>query len=61
MPRTQKEWIKILRKAGWTKEVGGNHQTKMTKSGSRPITLPEHKGETYSKGLDGAIKKQAGL
>lgn len=61
MPRTQKEWIKALKKAGWTREVGGNHQTKMTKPGERPITLPEHKGQTYSKGLDAEIRKQAGL
>jgi predicted RNA binding protein YcfA (HicA-like mRNA interferase family) len=61
MPANQKQWIRRLKNEGWTRESGGNHQTKMTKSGHRPITLPEHKGETYSKGLDAEIRKQAGL
>ena len=47
MPETQKQWIKRLQKAGWKREAGGNHQTKMTKPGHRPITLPEHKGQVY--------------
>jgi predicted RNA binding protein YcfA (HicA-like mRNA interferase family) len=34
---------------------------KMVKPGARPITLPQHKGRTYSKGLDAAIWRQAGL
>jgi hypothetical protein len=38
-------------------ETAGNHQTKMTKPGCRPITLPEHKGQTYSRGLDAAVRK----
>jgi predicted RNA binding protein YcfA (HicA-like mRNA interferase family) len=61
MPVTQKQWIKRLQHAGWKREVGGNHQTKMTKKGQRPITLPEHKGAVYSKGLEADIRKQAGL
>jgi hypothetical protein len=33
----------------------------MVKPGRRPITLPLHKGRSYSKGLDAAIRRQAGL
>jgi predicted RNA binding protein YcfA (HicA-like mRNA interferase family) len=61
MPATQKDWIKRLQKEGWTRERGGKHQTKMTKPGYRPITLPEHKGRAYSKGLEGQLRQQAGL
>jgi predicted RNA binding protein YcfA (HicA-like mRNA interferase family) len=59
VPKNQKQWIKQLQKEGWAVETGGNHQTKMTKPGSRPITLPEHKGQAYSKGLDAAVRKQS--
>jgi predicted RNA binding protein YcfA (HicA-like mRNA interferase family) len=61
MPRNQREWIKALEDAGWTQERGGKHVVKMTKPGERPITLPHHRRQTYSKGLDAAIRKQAGL
>jgi integrase len=61
MPRSQREWIKALEEAGWTRERGGKHQVKMVKPGKRPITLPQHKGRTHSKGLDAAIRRQAGL
>jgi len=61
MPRNQREWIKALQDAGWAREGGGKHQVKMVKPGLRPITLPQHKGQTYSKGLDAAIRRQAGL
>ena len=61
MPRNQREWIKALEDEGWVRERGGKHQVKMVKPGRRPITLPQHKGRTYSKGLDGAIRRQAGL
>ena len=61
MPMTQKEWIKLLQDHGWRQEQGGKHVVKMVKEGKRPITLPMHKGQTYSKGLDAAIRKQAGL
>ena len=61
MPMTQKEWVKELRHHGWTVERGGKHVIKMTKPGHRPITLPHHRGSTYGKGLDGAIRRQAGL
>jgi predicted RNA binding protein YcfA (HicA-like mRNA interferase family) len=61
MPRSQREWIRALENEGWIRERGGKHQVKMVKSGKRPITLPRHKGRTYSKGLDAAIRRQAGL
>ncbi|MGD9571610.1 MAG: type II toxin-antitoxin system HicA family toxin [Thermoleophilia bacterium] len=61
MPRTQKEWIKVLQDAGWTLERGGKHVVKMTKPGHRPITLPMHKGAAYSKGLDSRVRKEAGI
>ncbi len=61
MPMNQKEWRKRLEEDGWTQEIGGKHVVKMTKPGCRPITLPRHKGQTYGKGLDAAIRKQAGL
>jgi predicted RNA binding protein YcfA (HicA-like mRNA interferase family) len=57
----QKQWIKLLIQNGWTKERGGKHQVKMTKPGQRPITLPMHKGQQYPKGLNAAIRRQAGL
>jgi predicted RNA binding protein YcfA (HicA-like mRNA interferase family) len=61
VPQTQKEWIKRLQKQGWTKEPGGKHQVKMTKPGHRPITLPEHKRQAYSKGFEAELRRQAGL
>lgn len=61
MPLTQKEWIKLLESNGWTRETGGKHQTKMTKPGHRPITLPENKRRAYSKGFESALRRQAGI
>jgi len=61
MPMTQKQWIKLLEDEGWTREIGGKHQTKMTKPGRRPITLPENKRRAYSKGMEAALRRQAGL
>lgn len=58
MPRNQREWINALEEEGWVRERGGKHQGK---AGKRPITLPQHKGRTYSKGLDAAIRRQAAL
>lgn len=57
----QKDWIKLLTQNGWTRTTGGKHQVKMTKSGCRPITLPENKRREYPPGLTSAIRKQAGL
>lgn len=61
MPLTQKEWIKRLQSEGWTRESGGKHQTKMTKPGHRPITLPENHRRAYSKGFEAALRRQADL
>jgi predicted RNA binding protein YcfA (HicA-like mRNA interferase family) len=60
VPRNQREWIKALQDEGWVRERGGKHQVKMVKPGKRPM-LPQNRGRTYSKGLDAAIRKQAGL
>jgi len=61
VPATQKEWIKRLEAAGWTRGRGGKHQVKMTKEGSRPITLPENKRRAYSKGFEAQLRREAGL
>jgi predicted RNA binding protein YcfA (HicA-like mRNA interferase family) len=61
VPKTQRDWIKILQREGWTRESGGKHQVKMTKAGHRPITLPEHKRRAYSKGFEAALRREAGL
>jgi predicted RNA binding protein YcfA (HicA-like mRNA interferase family) len=61
MPLDQKQWIKVLEEHGWTRSAGGKHQVKMVKPGQRPITLPMKRGTTYGKGLDAAIRRQAGL
>lgn len=58
---SQKKAIKLLKENGWTQTRGGKHQVKMTKKGHRPITLPQHKGRDYQRGLASAILKQAGL
>lgn len=58
---TQKKAIKLLKENGWTQARGGKHQVKMTRPGSRPITLPQHRGRDYPTGLARAILKQAGL
>ena len=57
----QKQAIELLKENGWRQARGGKHQVKMTKPGSRPITLPQHKGRDYQPGLVRAILKQAGL
>lgn len=44
-----------------TKPGGGKHNIKMEKAGERPITLPMHKGQQYSKDLTRSILKQAGI
>lgn len=63
IPKTvnQKTAIKLLESHGWRKTKGGNHVVKMEKDGMRPITLPMHKGQDYSKNLTAAILKQAGV
>jgi predicted RNA binding protein YcfA (HicA-like mRNA interferase family) len=57
----QKTVRKLLEKEGWTVARGGKHNVKMVKSGKRPITLPMHRGEDYSKALTASILRQAGL
>lgn len=61
MALNQRTARKLLEDHGWTAEVGGKHQVKMTKPGQRPITLPQHRGGDYGKGLEAAILRQAGL
>ena len=57
----QRSAIKLLTLNGWTQVRGGKHVVKMTRRGKRPITLPMHKGQDYSVGLERAILRQAGL
>jgi predicted RNA binding protein YcfA (HicA-like mRNA interferase family) len=57
----QRGWRVLLERHGWTLSRGGKHVVKMTKPGCRPITLPRHKGQTYGKGPDAQIRRQAGL
>jgi predicted RNA binding protein YcfA (HicA-like mRNA interferase family) len=63
IPKTlnQKSARKLLERHGWTQERGGKHVVKMTKPGTRPITLPYNRGADYPPGLRAAILKQAGL
>lgn len=56
---SQKSAVQLLKAHGWEQTTGGKHNVKMTKPGSRPITLPKHKGQDYSSGLTRAILRQA--
>lgn len=58
---SQRTAIRFLRDHGWTQEQGGKHVVKMVKAGERPITLPAHKSQDYSRGLTRRILEQAGL
>ncbi len=60
-PLNQRRAIKLLEEHGWEKTAGGKHGVKMRKPGSRPITLPRHRGQDYSRGLSRAILRQAGI
>jgi predicted RNA binding protein YcfA (HicA-like mRNA interferase family) len=62
-PKTlnQKAAQKLLEEHGWAKTEGGKHSVKMEKPGERPITLPGHRGQEYSKSLTRRILKQAGI
>jgi len=51
----------LLEADDWTGTLGGKHDVKMTKPGERPITLPNHGGEDYSRDLTARILRQAGL
>lgn len=63
MPKrlSQKRAQALLERNGWTRTIGGKHNVKMEKPGSRPITLPKHRGQDYSAGLTRAILRQAGI
>jgi predicted RNA binding protein YcfA (HicA-like mRNA interferase family) len=63
LPKTvnQREAQKLLERHGWTRTKGSKHNVKMEKAGERPITLPKHRGQQYSKSLTRAILKQAGI
>lgn len=56
---TQRELIRKLEEQGWTRTVGGRHQTKMVKPGERSITIPEFRRAVLPIGLSNAILKQA--
>lgn len=60
MPMTQNEMVKLLKKQGFIKVVGGKgSHVKMTKPGLlRPIIIPH--GE-LKKGTERGILKEAGL
>ena len=61
MPKTQSQWIKVLREDGWRQEAGGRHQVKMTKQGMRPITLPDNHRRAYAKGFEAQLRREARL
>ena len=63
IPKTinQKIAQKLLEDVGWSRTQGGKHVVKMEKEGERPITLPMHKGQQYSRSLTRQILKQAGI
>ncbi len=63
LPRVlnQRSAKQLLEASGWTETIGGKHAVKMTKKGQRPITLPMHGGDDYSRDLTAAILRQAGL
>ena len=61
MPKTQTQWIGLLRSDGWRQETGGKHQVKMTKQGKRPVTLPDNHRRAYSKGFEAQLRREVGL
>jgi hypothetical protein len=58
MPQTQKQWIKRLEAEGWVRDSCGKHQVKMTKSGCRPITLPDNHRRVYAKGFESQLTRE---
>lgn len=58
---TQAQMRKLLEANGWRRTKGGKHSVKMEKDGHRPITLPRHRSQNYSKDLTRSILKQAGI
>jgi predicted RNA binding protein YcfA (HicA-like mRNA interferase family) len=63
LPRvlSQRSARQLLEAHGWTETIGGKHNVKMTKPGHRPITLPMHGGNDYSRDLTARILREAGL
>lgn len=61
MPMRQAQWVTLLRGDGWRQEAGGKHQVKMTKTGRRPITLPDNHRRAYSKGFEAQLRREARL
>ncbi|MCL2418075.1 MAG: hypothetical protein FWD04_02195 [Conexibacteraceae bacterium] len=61
MPKTQAQWISLLRSDGWRQETGGKHQVKMTKTGMRPVTLPDNHRRAYSKGFEAQLRRETRL
>ena len=61
MPKTQVQWIKLMRSNGWRQEAGGKHQVKMTMSGRRPVTLPDNHRRAYSKGFEAQLRREIRL
>jgi len=57
----QRSGKKLLEENGWKETLGGKHNVKMEKRGHRPITLPNHGGDDYSRDLTDRILRQAGL
>jgi hypothetical protein len=55
---SQKTAREYAESKGYTATKGGKHVVKMEKKGHRPVTLPKHRGQDYSKGLSDAIRKQ---
>jgi hypothetical protein len=61
LPKTQAQWITLMRSNGWTQEAGGKHQVKMTMSGRRPVTLPDNHRRAYSKGFEAQLRREIRL
>ncbi len=49
----------MLKYDGWRQEAGGKHQVKMTKTGRRPITLPDNHRRAYSKGFEAQLRRES--
>ena len=52
---------RIFEAAGWTKEIGGKHSTKMVKAGRRPVTIPRHSNRDFGPRLRNSILKEGEL
>jgi hypothetical protein len=55
---SQKKAKKYLEGLGYTETQGGKHNIKMEKGGCRPITLPRHRGQDYSKDFTAQIYRE---